>query len=208
MYRRMEQIKAINWLLIKTLTESLYVLSLLPLLSVPPHPQVLAVVIIQVERMKGIRSSFLLFLFWALLVLCSFVPLKVDIEQIIDQVSIYLDFVVYVDYCITSYPRNCGRQMKVKWTHLLFLSIYWHLQPVFSVDFFLLYVCHVFWFWCFQCGCQPQVLFISFMRLLLIGFSPSCRISQLLCRDRCLHLTFPGSCVCMCVSVCLFWCNC
>ncbi|XP_054478436.1 multidrug resistance-associated protein 1-like [Anoplopoma fimbria] len=46
---------------------------------------VLAVVIIQVERMKGSRSSFLLFVFWTLLVLCSLVPLKVDIEQIIDQ---------------------------------------------------------------------------------------------------------------------------
>ncbi|XP_073333856.1 multidrug resistance-associated protein 1-like [Pagrus major] len=46
---------------------------------------VLAVVIIQVERMKGSRSSILLFLFWILLVLCSLVPLKVDIEQIIDQ---------------------------------------------------------------------------------------------------------------------------
>uniref|UniRef100_A0A4W6CKQ2 ABC-type glutathione-S-conjugate transporter n=1 Tax=Lates calcarifer TaxID=8187 RepID=A0A4W6CKQ2_LATCA len=46
---------------------------------------VLAVVIIQVERMKGSRSSVLLFLFWTLLVICSVVPLKVDIEQIIDQ---------------------------------------------------------------------------------------------------------------------------
>ncbi|XP_074510409.1 multidrug resistance-associated protein 1-like isoform X1 [Sebastes fasciatus] len=46
---------------------------------------VLAVVIIQVERMKGSRSSVLLFLFWTLLVLCSLVPLKVDVEQIIDQ---------------------------------------------------------------------------------------------------------------------------
>ncbi|XP_060917590.1 multidrug resistance-associated protein 1-like isoform X1 [Labrus mixtus] len=46
---------------------------------------VLAVVIIQVERMKGNRSSVVLFLFWTLLVLCSLVPLKVDIEQIIDQ---------------------------------------------------------------------------------------------------------------------------
>uniref|UniRef100_A0A8P4KGC8 ABC-type glutathione-S-conjugate transporter n=1 Tax=Dicentrarchus labrax TaxID=13489 RepID=A0A8P4KGC8_DICLA len=46
---------------------------------------VLAVVIIQVERMKGCRSSVLLFLFWTLLVLCSLVPLKVDIEQIIYQ---------------------------------------------------------------------------------------------------------------------------
>ncbi|XP_068585945.1 multidrug resistance-associated protein 1-like [Cebidichthys violaceus] len=46
---------------------------------------VLAVVIIQVERRKGSRSSVLLFLFWTLLVLCSLVPLKVDVEQIIDQ---------------------------------------------------------------------------------------------------------------------------
>ncbi|XP_070706055.1 multidrug resistance-associated protein 1-like [Pempheris klunzingeri] len=46
---------------------------------------VLAVVIIQVERMKGSRSSVLLFLFWTLLVLCSLVPLKVHVQQIIDQ---------------------------------------------------------------------------------------------------------------------------
>ncbi|KAM8869402.1 multidrug resistance-associated protein 1-like isoform 3-T3 [Spinachia spinachia] len=46
---------------------------------------VLAVVILHVERMKGCRSSFLLFLFWALMVLCSLVPLKVNIEQIIDR---------------------------------------------------------------------------------------------------------------------------
>ncbi|KAI9534116.1 hypothetical protein NQZ68_016834 [Dissostichus eleginoides] len=46
---------------------------------------VLAVVIIQVERIKAMRSSVLLFLFWTLLVLCSLVPLKVDIEQIIEQ---------------------------------------------------------------------------------------------------------------------------
>ncbi|KAI3362535.1 hypothetical protein L3Q82_012837, partial [Scortum barcoo] len=46
---------------------------------------VLAVVIIQVERMKGCRTSILLFLFWTLLVLCSLVPLKVNVEQIIDQ---------------------------------------------------------------------------------------------------------------------------
>nr|XP_040022283.1 multidrug resistance-associated protein 1-like isoform X1 [Gasterosteus aculeatus aculeatus] len=46
---------------------------------------VLAVIILHVERMKGCRSSFLLFQFWILLVLCSLVPLKVDIEQIIDR---------------------------------------------------------------------------------------------------------------------------
>uniref|UniRef100_A0AAQ5XYZ7 ABC-type glutathione-S-conjugate transporter n=1 Tax=Amphiprion ocellaris TaxID=80972 RepID=A0AAQ5XYZ7_AMPOC len=52
-----------------------------------PRPQVLAVVLIQMERIKGTRSSVLLFLFWMFLVLCSMVPLKVTIEQIIDQVS-------------------------------------------------------------------------------------------------------------------------
>ncbi|XP_054875423.1 multidrug resistance-associated protein 1-like isoform X2 [Amphiprion ocellaris] len=46
---------------------------------------VLAVVLIQMERIKGTRSSVLLFLFWMFLVLCSMVPLKVTIEQIIDQ---------------------------------------------------------------------------------------------------------------------------
>uniref|UniRef100_A0A8D0CYJ5 ABC-type glutathione-S-conjugate transporter n=1 Tax=Sander lucioperca TaxID=283035 RepID=A0A8D0CYJ5_SANLU len=48
---------------------------------------VLSVVIIQFERMKGSRSSVLLFLFWTLLVLCSVVPLNVNVQQIIDQVS-------------------------------------------------------------------------------------------------------------------------
>ncbi|AWP14803.1 putative multidrug resistance-associated protein 1-like, partial [Scophthalmus maximus] len=46
---------------------------------------VVAVVLMQVERMKGTRSSVLLFLFWSLLVLCSIVPLKVNIQLIIDQ---------------------------------------------------------------------------------------------------------------------------
>uniref|UniRef100_A0A671WXD4 ABC-type glutathione-S-conjugate transporter n=1 Tax=Sparus aurata TaxID=8175 RepID=A0A671WXD4_SPAAU len=44
---------------------------------------VLAVVIIQVDRMKGSRSSILLFLFWTLLVLCSLVPLKVNIDLVV-----------------------------------------------------------------------------------------------------------------------------
>ncbi|KAM3600087.1 uncharacterized protein V6R79_017187 [Siganus canaliculatus] len=58
---------------------------------------VLAVVIIQVERMRGTRSSFLLFLFWTLLVVCSLVPLKVNIEQILNQgfSSDALRFVVF-----------------------------------------------------------------------------------------------------------------
>ncbi|KAK7929186.1 hypothetical protein WMY93_005581 [Mugilogobius chulae] len=46
---------------------------------------VLAVCVIQVERLKGVSSSILLFFFWLLLVLCSIVPLKVAVEQIINQ---------------------------------------------------------------------------------------------------------------------------
>uniref|UniRef100_A0A3B4WXX9 ABC-type glutathione-S-conjugate transporter n=1 Tax=Seriola lalandi dorsalis TaxID=1841481 RepID=A0A3B4WXX9_SERLL len=68
---------------------------------------VLAVVIIQVERMKGSRSSVLLFLFWTLLVLCSIIPLKVDIDQIIDQVSV-------IDHLLTSLvgkePNRCPEE--------------------------------------------------------------------------------------------------
>uniref|UniRef100_A0A3Q3DPZ5 ABC transmembrane type-1 domain-containing protein n=1 Tax=Hippocampus comes TaxID=109280 RepID=A0A3Q3DPZ5_HIPCM len=47
--------------------------------------QVLSVVVIHVERRKGTRSSVLLFLFWTLLVLCAVPPLKVIVEQILDQ---------------------------------------------------------------------------------------------------------------------------
>nr|XP_057912072.1 multidrug resistance-associated protein 1-like [Doryrhamphus excisus] len=46
---------------------------------------VLSVVIIHAERMKGTRSSVLLFLFWMLLVLCSMVPLKAVVEEMTDQ---------------------------------------------------------------------------------------------------------------------------
>uniref|UniRef100_A0A673B3B2 ABC-type glutathione-S-conjugate transporter n=1 Tax=Sphaeramia orbicularis TaxID=375764 RepID=A0A673B3B2_9TELE len=46
---------------------------------------VLAVSVIHIERLKGVRSSVVLFFFWTLLVLCSIVPLKVDVEQITEQ---------------------------------------------------------------------------------------------------------------------------
>uniref|UniRef100_A0AAV2LK27 ABC transmembrane type-1 domain-containing protein n=1 Tax=Knipowitschia caucasica TaxID=637954 RepID=A0AAV2LK27_KNICA len=46
---------------------------------------VLAVCVIQVERLKGVFSSILLFFFWLLSVLCSLLPLKVAVEQIMDQ---------------------------------------------------------------------------------------------------------------------------
>uniref|UniRef100_A0A673B0A4 ABC-type glutathione-S-conjugate transporter n=1 Tax=Sphaeramia orbicularis TaxID=375764 RepID=A0A673B0A4_9TELE len=45
--------------------------------------------VIHIERLKGVRSSVVLFFFWTLLVLCSIVPLKVDVEQITEQVLIW-----------------------------------------------------------------------------------------------------------------------
>lgn len=49
--------------------------------------QFLAAVVLQMERIKGTRSSFMLFIFWTLLVFCSLVPLRGAIEQIVEQVS-------------------------------------------------------------------------------------------------------------------------
>uniref|UniRef100_A0A6Q2XRI0 ABC-type glutathione-S-conjugate transporter n=1 Tax=Esox lucius TaxID=8010 RepID=A0A6Q2XRI0_ESOLU len=48
----------------------------------------LAVCMMQWERMKGCRSSVLLFLFWTLAVICSLVPLRGNIQQIVDKVCV------------------------------------------------------------------------------------------------------------------------
>uniref|UniRef100_A0A8C9WBY2 ABC-type glutathione-S-conjugate transporter n=1 Tax=Scleropages formosus TaxID=113540 RepID=A0A8C9WBY2_SCLFO len=48
--------------------------------------QVLAVCIIQLERIRGCRSSVFLFLFWLLAVVCSLVPLRAKIQLAIDEV--------------------------------------------------------------------------------------------------------------------------
>uniref|UniRef100_A0A8C9TPS6 ABC-type glutathione-S-conjugate transporter n=1 Tax=Scleropages formosus TaxID=113540 RepID=A0A8C9TPS6_SCLFO len=47
--------------------------------------QVLAVCIIQLERIRGCRSSVFLFLFWLLAVVCSLVPLRAKIQLAIDE---------------------------------------------------------------------------------------------------------------------------
>uniref|UniRef100_A0AAZ3S2E9 ABC-type glutathione-S-conjugate transporter n=1 Tax=Oncorhynchus tshawytscha TaxID=74940 RepID=A0AAZ3S2E9_ONCTS len=60
--------------------------------------QLLAVCVIQWERMKGCRSSVLLFLFWTLAVVCSLVPLRANIQQIIEEVC------VCVCVCVCVYP--------------------------------------------------------------------------------------------------------
>uniref|UniRef100_A0A8C8CAB1 ABC-type glutathione-S-conjugate transporter n=1 Tax=Oncorhynchus tshawytscha TaxID=74940 RepID=A0A8C8CAB1_ONCTS len=49
-------------------------------LSLPLSPQVLAICIIQLERIRGCRSSVFLFLFWVLVVVCSLVPLRAKIQ--------------------------------------------------------------------------------------------------------------------------------
>ncbi|XP_066545948.1 multidrug resistance-associated protein 1 [Amia ocellicauda] len=46
---------------------------------------VLAVIIMQFERMRGCRSSVFLFLFWLLAVVCSLVPLRAKIQLAIDE---------------------------------------------------------------------------------------------------------------------------
>uniref|UniRef100_A0A8C7CTM8 ABC-type glutathione-S-conjugate transporter n=1 Tax=Oncorhynchus kisutch TaxID=8019 RepID=A0A8C7CTM8_ONCKI len=49
-------------------------------LTLPLSPQVLAICIIQLERIRGCRSSVFLFLFWVLAVVCSLVPLRAKIQ--------------------------------------------------------------------------------------------------------------------------------
>ncbi|XP_016134577.1 multidrug resistance-associated protein 1-like isoform X2 [Sinocyclocheilus grahami] len=46
---------------------------------------ILAVLVIHLERLKGFRSSIFLFLFWTLAVICSLVPLRANIQAIIDK---------------------------------------------------------------------------------------------------------------------------
>uniref|UniRef100_A0A674E9K4 ABC-type glutathione-S-conjugate transporter n=1 Tax=Salmo trutta TaxID=8032 RepID=A0A674E9K4_SALTR len=55
-----------------------------PVLPVHPrlHGQVLAICIIQLERIRGCRSSIFLFLFWVLAVVCSLVPLRAKIQLV------------------------------------------------------------------------------------------------------------------------------
>ncbi|KAI4887699.1 hypothetical protein NFI96_025030 [Prochilodus magdalenae] len=46
---------------------------------------VLAVCVIHLERMKGCRSSLFLFLFWMLAVVCSLVPLRANIQAVVEE---------------------------------------------------------------------------------------------------------------------------
>uniref|UniRef100_A0A4W4G676 ABC-type glutathione-S-conjugate transporter n=1 Tax=Electrophorus electricus TaxID=8005 RepID=A0A4W4G676_ELEEL len=55
-------------------------------------PQVLAVCIVHVERMKGCRSSAFLFLFWALAFVCSLVPLRGHVQGFSGDAPRFLAF--------------------------------------------------------------------------------------------------------------------
>lgn len=50
--------------------------------------QILVLCIIQLERIRGCRSSVFLFLFWVLSVVCSLVPLRAKIQLAIDEVCV------------------------------------------------------------------------------------------------------------------------
>ncbi|XP_055772481.1 multidrug resistance-associated protein 1-like, partial [Salvelinus fontinalis] len=72
----------------------------------------LAVCVIQWERMKGCRSSVLLFLFWTLAVVCSLVPLRDNIQQIIEEgfftdAMRFIAFFVYFSLQLTQLILSC-----------------------------------------------------------------------------------------------------
>ncbi|XP_042171983.1 multidrug resistance-associated protein 1-like [Oncorhynchus tshawytscha] len=72
----------------------------------------LAVCVIQWERMKGCRSSVLLFLFWTLAVVCSLVPLRANIQQIIEEgfftdAMRFIAFFVYFSLQLTQLILSC-----------------------------------------------------------------------------------------------------
>uniref|UniRef100_A0A674D3X8 ABC-type glutathione-S-conjugate transporter n=1 Tax=Salmo trutta TaxID=8032 RepID=A0A674D3X8_SALTR len=72
----------------------------------------LAVCVIQWERMKGCRSSVLLFLFWTLTVVCSLVPLRANIQQIIEEgfftdAMRFIAFFVYFSLQLTQLILSC-----------------------------------------------------------------------------------------------------
>uniref|UniRef100_A0AAR2KT00 ABC-type glutathione-S-conjugate transporter n=1 Tax=Pygocentrus nattereri TaxID=42514 RepID=A0AAR2KT00_PYGNA len=52
-----------------------------------PTHSLRTVFVIHLERMKGCRSSLFLFLFWTLAVVCSLVPLRANIQAVVEEVS-------------------------------------------------------------------------------------------------------------------------
>uniref|UniRef100_A0AAQ4S7T9 ABC-type glutathione-S-conjugate transporter n=1 Tax=Gasterosteus aculeatus aculeatus TaxID=481459 RepID=A0AAQ4S7T9_GASAC len=61
---------------------------------------ILALCIIQLERIRGCRSSVFLFLFWVLAVVCSLVPLRAKIQLAMDEVYIVRYFAFFSYFTI------------------------------------------------------------------------------------------------------------
>uniref|UniRef100_H2TWK6 ABC-type glutathione-S-conjugate transporter n=1 Tax=Takifugu rubripes TaxID=31033 RepID=H2TWK6_TAKRU len=61
---------------------------------------VLALCIIELERVRGCRSSVFLFLFWVMAVLCSLVPLRAKIQLAMDEVHIVRYFAFFSYFTI------------------------------------------------------------------------------------------------------------
>ncbi|KAJ8363882.1 hypothetical protein SKAU_G00127130 [Synaphobranchus kaupii] len=88
---------------------------------------VLAICIIQLERIRGCRSSIFLFLFWLLAVLCSLVPLRAKIQLAVEEgfsadAVRYLAFFSYFSLqmaqlflsCFADHPPSSGKPIIVK----------------------------------------------------------------------------------------------
>uniref|UniRef100_A0A8C6UDK6 ABC-type glutathione-S-conjugate transporter n=1 Tax=Neogobius melanostomus TaxID=47308 RepID=A0A8C6UDK6_9GOBI len=59
---------------------------------------ILALCIIQLERIRGCRSSVFLFLFWVLAVVCSLVPLRAKIQLAMDEVRYIVRYIAFFSY--------------------------------------------------------------------------------------------------------------
>uniref|UniRef100_A0A665TRP0 ABC-type glutathione-S-conjugate transporter n=1 Tax=Echeneis naucrates TaxID=173247 RepID=A0A665TRP0_ECHNA len=59
---------------------------------------ILALCIIQLERIRGCRSSVFLFLFWILAVVCSLVPLRAKIQLAMDEVCYIVRYLAFFSY--------------------------------------------------------------------------------------------------------------
>uniref|UniRef100_A0A8C5H1L3 ABC-type glutathione-S-conjugate transporter n=1 Tax=Gouania willdenowi TaxID=441366 RepID=A0A8C5H1L3_GOUWI len=67
---------------------------------------ILALCIIQLERIRGCRSSIFLFLFWVLAVICSLVPLRAKIQLAMDEVMLFIQVFFFQHSHTYKLPSN------------------------------------------------------------------------------------------------------
>uniref|UniRef100_A0A671WWU4 ABC-type glutathione-S-conjugate transporter n=1 Tax=Sparus aurata TaxID=8175 RepID=A0A671WWU4_SPAAU len=147
------------------LVSGLTLVSLVSLTLVSGLTLVLAVVIIQVDRMKGSRSSILLFLFWTLLVLCSLVPLKVNIDLVVQGHRRPLQaFSVTCLNLLLEFMRDKNAEMWKGFLFATFLFLLSCLQSLFH---------HHYMFHCFTVGMRLKtaVMGLVYRKCLLLSNS-------------------------------------